>query len=78
MITSQTDSERGTKRKTTKRRPLGAKPKKTKGEKVLEKIVLGGDEEIINNLAEISPKKVNMDFRRKITHLLIISITVTD
>lgn len=49
-----------TKRNRTELVPLGSKSEKDDVEKVLEKAVLGGEEEIVDNLEEVTTNRVRM------------------
>ena len=49
-----------TKRKKLEALPLGDNLEKDDVEKVLEKAVLGGEEELVDNLEEVTAKKVRM------------------
>ena len=49
-----------TRRKEAQLLPLGSKPKKDDVEKVLEKAVLGGEEEIVDNLEEVTTNRVRI------------------
>ena len=49
-----------TRRKDAQLLPLGSKPKKDDVEKVLEKAVLGGEEEIVDNLEESTTNRVRI------------------